>query len=537
MRTQLPTSRAVFKFRISIPDFVCALISPLLALYVRDAYTLTYELVSTVVLYWAISVGFSLIGFLVFRLHDGIARHFSVHDALDVAKAVVFAQLMTTVVIFTFTRLEGIPRSTPLIQALILGAGLIAIRAFAHVRDNRAEATNGQNHVARENIIMISATHLSALFIKLLGACSSSQRRVIAVLDDRPQFIGRSVSGIRILAAPHHLEAVIEEFVVHGIRTDRVIIGDDENILADEELTEIQRVCEQRELKLDFVPQLIGLGELPPASIETTPKAEQFSLPNFELPRYFKVRTFFDFFAALAMTIVLSPLMLIAATLALLDVGLPVLFWQQRIGQGGRRFMLQKFRTLQPPFDWRGQPVPDRQKLSYTGKLLRTTRLDELPQLLNVLVGDMALIGPRPLLPEDQPTNPATRLMVRPGITGWAQVNGGKFLTPQEKDQYDEFYIRNASLWFDLRIIFITLKVLFRCTARSDHEVAAACVVGFGQTEDRQSTMTANNPATCTAKAQAPRREVESPPIGLGTADLSPSVIKISDRKKRSQSR
>ena len=126
--------------------------------------------------------------------------------------------------------------------------------------------------------------------------------------------------------------------------------------------------------------------------------------------------------------------------------GLPVLFWQQRIGQGGRRSVLQKFRSLRPPFDWRGQRVADRQKLSFIGRLLRQTRLDELPQLLNVLVGDMALIGPRPLLPEDQPANPATRLMVRPGITGWAQVNGGKFLTPEEKDQYDEFYIRNASL-------------------------------------------------------------------------------------------
>ena len=149
--------------------------------------------------------------------------------------------------------------------------------------------------------------------------------------------------------------------------------------------------------------------------------------------------------------------------------------------------MLQKFRSLRPPFDWHGQQVADRQKLSFIGRLLRQTRLDELPQLLNVLVGDMALIGPRPLLPEDQPANPATRLMVRPGITGWAQVNGGKFLTPEEKDQYDEFYIRNASLWFDLRIIFTTLRVLFRFTAHSDHAVAAACVVGFGKTEGPQS--------------------------------------------------
>jgi hypothetical protein len=103
---------------------------------------------------------------------------------------------------------------------------------------------------------------------------------------------------------------------------------------------------------------------------------------------------------------------------------------------------------------------------------------------LNVLVGDMSLIGPRPLLPEDQPKNPTTRLLVRPGITGWAQVNGGKFLTPEEKDDYDEYYIRNATLFFDFFIVLRTLKVIFRLGNKSDHEVSSASRVGFGKVED-----------------------------------------------------
>jgi lipopolysaccharide/colanic/teichoic acid biosynthesis glycosyltransferase len=90
---------------------------------------------------------------------------------------------------------------------------------------------------------------------------------------------------------------------------------------------------------------------------------------------------------------------------------------------------------------------------------LRRTRLDELPQLLNVLVGDMSLVGPRPLLPRDQPANPTVRLMVRPGITGWAQVNGGTLLNPSEKDKLDEWYVRNASFWLDLRIVCLTMWV------------------------------------------------------------------------------
>jgi lipopolysaccharide/colanic/teichoic acid biosynthesis glycosyltransferase len=341
------------------------------------------------------------------------------------------------------------------------------------------------------------------------------------------------MAGIRIVALPHHLSAIIDEFDVHGIRTDRVIIGEEPNSLAEEELKDIREVCEQHEIKLDFVQQLVGLGELPPAAVEEKPESEPISAPNFALPRYFRFRPFLDFFAALVITVVLSPLLMIGAALAFIDVGSPVFFWQQRLGQGGRRFLLHKLRTMRAPYDWRGDPNPDRNRPSFIGRLLRQTRLDELPQLLNVLVGDMALIGPRPLLPEDQPTNPLTRLMVRPGITGWAQVNGGKFLTPEEKDQYDEFYIRNASLWFDLRIIFMTLKVLFRFTAHSDHAVAAACVVGFGKTEDPQSS--AFIPTLRTVEAKVPPRKIESPPLGFDTAELSPSVIKMSDRKSQNR--
>jgi lipopolysaccharide/colanic/teichoic acid biosynthesis glycosyltransferase len=472
---------------------------------------------------------------LAFRIYDGLADHFSVHDALDVVKAVAFTELLACLVFFTVSRLDGIPRSTPLIHALILAAGLISNRAIVQALYN--SATNGKTSAARENIIMIGATHVSSLYIKLLEACWPRERQVIAVLDDRPQMIGRSMSGIRIVAVPHQLESVIEEFVVHGLHTNRVIIGQEADLLTEEELKDIRHVCEHRQIKLDFVPQLIGLGELPPDPIETSPQAQKVLVPSFELPRYFKFRPFFDFFAALAMILIFCPLLLSAAVLVLLDVGSPVLFWQQRIGQGGRRFTLQKFRTLRSPFDWRGHPVPEHKRLSFIGQLLRQTRIDELPQLLNVLVGDMALIGPRPLLPEDQPTNPATRLMVRPGITGWAQVNGGKFLTPEEKDQYDESYIRNASPWFDLRIIFMTLRVLFRFTPRSDHEVAAASTVGFGKIEDQHSTVTMHRPTARAGKAQARRREVESPPLSLGTSDLSPSVVQHSGRKTQNPSR
>jgi lipopolysaccharide/colanic/teichoic acid biosynthesis glycosyltransferase len=157
----------------------------------------------------------------------------------------------------------------------------------------------------------------------------------------------------------------------------------------------------------------------------------------------------------------LAPLFIMTWLLVLFDVGSPVLFWQQRVGQGGGNFLLHKFRTLRPPFDWNGQPVPADQRQSWIGQALRRARLDELPQLFNVLVGDMSWIGPRPLLPHDQPPNPALRLSVRPGITGWAQVNGLRGETStvdkmQRRVQYDLDYLKNWSLWLDLKILVRT---------------------------------------------------------------------------------
>src|SRR5262249_1904335 len=105
-------------------------------------------------------------------------------------------------------------------------------------------------------------------------------------------------------------------------------------------------------------------------------------------------------------------------------------------------------------------------------RMLRATRLDELPQLLNVLFGDMSLIGPRPLLPEDQPANTAVRLSVRPGISGWAQVHGAELVGKEEKEKLDEWYVRHASLWVDLQITMMTLKLMMK--SHVSHEEAAA---------------------------------------------------------------
>ena len=530
MRTRLPASRGGLRARVSVFDTIWAFGSPLLALYFRDAYILSYDGVVSVLLYCLISAGFALLAFLMFRLHDGIARYFSAHDALDVVKAVICADLMTSLFFFTMTRLEGIPRATPIIHALILAAGLITARIIARLVDESGKPSSDKTAVGGENIIMVGATQLTSLYTKLLGACAPGQRRILAILDDRPQSTGRSMAGVPILATTEQIECIIEEFAVHGLQTDRVIVGGEPDVLSDAALKEIQRVCNRREIKLDFVPRLIGLDELQRKPVAATVESEAPPPPNFALPRYFEIKPVIDFFLALSLILFFFPLLIFAALVVLLDVGSPVLFWQQRFGKGGRKFLLLKFRTLRPPFDWRGQPIPEAQRISRLGRRLRQSRLDELPQVLNVLVGDMSLIGPRPLLPEDQPSNPTTRLLVRPGISGWAQVNGGKFLTPEQKDEYDEYYIRNASPRFDLRIALMTLKVLLRRSHQSDHEVAAN-FAGAAKLDRPPRKMT--RPTEHLGKTSI--REKELPRFVSGGAQVSAETI--SSRQPRPQPR
>jgi lipopolysaccharide/colanic/teichoic acid biosynthesis glycosyltransferase len=167
-----------------------------------------------------------------------------------------------------------------------------------------------------------------------------------------------------------------------------------------------------------------------------------------------------DLLGAAILIVVLAPLATVVALLTAIDVGLPIVFWQKRPGRNGHPFKLYKFRTMRGAHDQEGNHIPDRERSSSLGALLRRIRLDELPQLYNVLVGEMSLIGPRPLLPIDHGSSGRGRLLVRPGLTGWAQVNGGRHLSPEDKEALDVWYVQNLSLGLDTKIALRTCVVL-----------------------------------------------------------------------------
>jgi lipopolysaccharide/colanic/teichoic acid biosynthesis glycosyltransferase len=268
---------------------------------------------------------------------------------------------------------------------------------------------------------------------------------------------------------------VIEEFAVHGVHTDRVIIGGDETLLSAAALDAVRQTCAQRDIVVDFVPNLIGLTPLPKAHRAAALRlAEAPPRPEYEPSAYFRYKRVIDFIVALVAIVIFSPLFLVVSVLVLFDFGAPVVFWQKRIGRNGKSFLLYKFRTLHVPFDRDGQPNGNGDDDSWIGKVLRRLRLDELPQLFQVLVGEMSLIGPRPLLPQDQPSNCSLRLTVRPGITGWAQINGGNLITTEEKGALDDWYVHNASFRLDLRIALYTFLFLFTGERRGEQAVHEA---------------------------------------------------------------
>lgn len=160
------------------------------------------------------------------------------------------------------------------------------------------------------------------------------------------------------------------------------------------------------------------------------------------------------------------PVLLGLSMLVQLKLGAPVFFRQTRPGLHGRPFQLIKFRTMRTAFDVQGNLLPDAERLTRLGRWLRATSLDELPELWNVLRGDMSLVGPRPLLMEYLPlysTEQARRHEVKPGITGWAQVNGRNTLSWEEKFELDVWYVEHQSFWLDIKIMAFTIrKVLLR---------------------------------------------------------------------------
>lgn len=200
------------------------------------------------------------------------------------------------------------------------------------------------------------------------------------------------------------------------------------------------------------------------------------------------MKRLFDIGAASLLLIVASVPMIIVAILVRMKLGSPILFMQKRPGLQGRPFMLYKFRTMTDARDGEGNPLSDHLRLTPFGLLLRKLSLDELPQLVNVVRGELSLVGPRPLLMDYLPLyteEQAKRHLVRPGITGWAQVNGRNAVSWEERFDRDVWYVENQSFWLDIRILILTVVRVFRSDGISNGKHATMPIFE-GQTQNQK---------------------------------------------------
>ncbi|MFU2511055.1 sugar transferase [Pseudoalteromonas sp. ASV78] len=176
------------------------------------------------------------------------------------------------------------------------------------------------------------------------------------------------------------------------------------------------------------------------------------------------MKRLFDFLVVLCAILTLLPVIIIVAVLIHFKLGSPILFTQDRPGLNGKIFKMMKFRTMLDGKDKQGNLLPDNERMTKFGAFLRSTSLDELPGLFNVLKGDMSLVGPRPLLVQYLPLynkQQARRHNVRPGITGWAQVNGRNAISWEQKFKFDVWYVDNQSFLLDFKILLLTVKKVF----------------------------------------------------------------------------
>ena len=394
-------------------------------------------------------------------------RYFAVSDAIHLLAAVTAVVLITLFAMFTINRSDFVARSVPLLQWCLCLTLLVVARIGVRQITPMFSPGEDRNAASREYVLLVGFNRRSEVYLQCVEALYGSRVSVVGILDDDPSVKRLMLNGKPVIGRPSNLLAAIRRLRNHGVEISRVVLTVPMHELSPAFVAAYEKLQAEAEITLDHFEGLFGGAEPMPqpgrhrvAGSTATPASISRDLTPLKSGRaaYLATKRIADFTVALAMILLLSPLYLILAALVAVDLGRPVTFWQERPGRLRRPFRVYKFRTMRDAYDLDGNAVPEATRLSPIGAALRRLRLDELPQLFNILVGNMSFVGPRPLLPVDQPERAETRLSMRPGLTGWAQINGGRDLSIADKGALDRWYVENAGLWVDLRIIVLTMR-------------------------------------------------------------------------------
>jgi lipopolysaccharide/colanic/teichoic acid biosynthesis glycosyltransferase len=447
-------------------DLFLVALATIAAAITRDNFEIVDAKLMALLPYLVIAVSSAGVVLPSLGIHRSAWQFTSLRDCLRIAAATVMVVLSSVAIGFLVNRLDGIARALPLIQALLIIFFLVGARILKRASHDRRvrPAPSPSDHT--ETVLVIGLNKLAEFYLQCIAEFHSRHVRIAGVLGEGGR-AGRSVHSHPVLGEPEQIVSTVRHLETHGVFVDCILVTVSRNDLSLAVQDALLQIQETTTIRLEYLAERMGIQSPPASAIVGRPSlGEPVSSPAAAVNRalgpvsYHLVKRAIDVVASTMAVILLAPVFVLVGLVVAADVGLPVVFWQQRPGLRGRPFRLYKFRTMGDAHDADGQRKSEEKRVSAVGNFLRRARLDELPQLLNILKGDMSFVGPRPLLPVDQPIDRAARLAVRPGLTGWAQIKGGRQISPSDKAALDEWYVRNMSLALDLEIILGTVPTV-----------------------------------------------------------------------------
>jgi lipopolysaccharide/colanic/teichoic acid biosynthesis glycosyltransferase len=467
-------ARDMQRLKLLILDLLLIAVATVLALVLRDNLEFSTPRHLAIMPYLVMTLLSAIVILPLAGINRTIWRFSGLPDYGRLVLSCIAIVLVAVTFGFATLRLEGVPRSLPIIQGILMIALLVGVRVLMRARrlrrnDPQAAAAPGDG---RENVLVLGLNSVAELFIQAVAENPTSNIEIAGLIGRSERHTGQLIRGYAVLGTPEEISHVIAELEVHGVNIDRIIVTLPLDRLSQDAQNALQAIEDGCQIRIDYFAERLGftaraaaseaqVGQDPPVTNDAT-KTLSFEpelIAALQKP-YWKFKRAFDFSFALCLLLALAPFMALIAIANAIVHGLPIVFWQQRPGQYRRPFRVYKFRSLLAAHDEFGQRLPDDLRSTWLGRFLRATRLDELPQLVNILRGHMSFIGPRPLLGHDQLEQFKGRLLVKPGLTGWAQVNGGKTVLARDKMALDIWYIRNASFWLDLKIFIMTVKMV-----------------------------------------------------------------------------
>lgn len=448
----------------------------ILALMLRDNLVLSVDRLHHSSVYLFSMLGVAALVLPAAGVDRTVWRLTSLRDLTRTIFAITATILGAVLVTFAINRLEGLPRSIPLLHFVLSVVALGGIRSLARIREHRRRARRHAASLkdlstaptaATETVLIVGMNRISELYTQALADFAPQKVQLAGLVGRSARHVGRLVGSVEVLGVPEDIKDIVRTLEIHGVFVTRIVVTESHSALsvkAREALMDLERTSN---IEVQFLSERLGLDGVasrvetkPVASIRTSSIVSEEEMAELARRPYWRLKRVLDFCLALALIVLLAPVALVVALIVMFDVGLPVVFWQVRPGRFTTPFKLFKFRTMRAAHAADGSVIPDAKRTSKIGHFLRRTRLDELPQLLHILTGQMSFVGPRPLLPVDQDESAQARLIARPGLTGWAQVVGGRTISVSDKALLDVWYVRNASLALDVYIMLATVPMV-----------------------------------------------------------------------------